>query len=69
VAVGTVSGGAPEVSVAGEPPPQAARPAHTTTPTSALPAGKRWSTARRRGTTRGSDFERLHAAPAVGAVV
>jgi hypothetical protein len=70
VAGGTVSGGAPEVSVAGEPPPpHAARPAHTAMPASALLSLKPMDTTRRRGTTGDSDFERLHAPPTVRAVV
>jgi hypothetical protein len=70
VAVGTVSGGAPEVSVVAEPPPpHAARPTHTDTAASALASLKPMDTSRRRGTTGDSDFERLHAPATVGAVV
>jgi hypothetical protein len=67
VAVGTVSGGAPEVSVAGEPPPHAAIPTIMVRP-AASPA-TRLSSTRRRGTAATSDVERLHAPRAMGAVV
>jgi hypothetical protein len=69
VAVGTVSGGAPAVLVAGEPPPHAARLTQAATPASALPSLRATVTAGRRGTTEDSDFKRLHAPRAVRAVV
>jgi hypothetical protein len=72
VCVGTVRGGAPDVSVVAVPPPHAASVAHALTPaTSAAmrPSGLRLGTAERRVTTETSDFERLHAPPAVRAVV
>lgn len=69
VAVGTVSGGAPAVLVAGEPPPHAARLKQAPTPASAFPRLTVMDTARRRGTTGDSDFKRLHAPGAMRAVV
>jgi hypothetical protein len=72
VCVGTVRGGAPAVSVVAVPPPQAASVAHTPTPAISAamrPSGLLLGTAERRVTTETSDFERLHAPPAVRAVV
>jgi hypothetical protein len=71
VAVGTVSGGAPEVSVVAEPPPQAPRPAQTARPaaTAAIRRSGPSGTAGGRVTTAASDVERLHAPTTVGAVV
>jgi hypothetical protein len=72
VAVGTVSAGAPAVSVGGELPPHAASPAHSARPASTRalrPRLLRPVTARLRGTGETSDVERLHAPSAVGAVV
>ncbi len=72
VAVGTVSAGAPVVSVAAEPPPHAARPAHAANP--ATRAAVRLSAPfpnplRRQVTAVTSDVERLHAPSAVRAVI
>ena len=72
VAVGTVRGGAPAVSVAGEVPPHAARPTQIAraAPTRTTGPGRRTrAAARRRGTARASEVERLHAPSAVRAVV
>jgi hypothetical protein len=73
VAVGTVSGGAPEVSVAAPVPPHAATPTPSTSPAS-RPRARRpgrltSSTTRRSGTTETSGVERLHAPSAVGTIV
>jgi hypothetical protein len=73
VAVGTVRGGAPAVSVAGPVPPHAATPAPSASPASRPPTSRpgrltRFTT-RRSGTTETSDVERLHAPSAVGAIV
>jgi hypothetical protein len=72
VAVGTVNDGAPEVSVAADPPPHAATPPATASaparPTMRLSApGSNPPLLRRTAVT--SDVERLHAARAVRAVV
>jgi len=70
--VGTVNGGAPVVSVVADPPPQAASAAQMPTPAATVtmrPRGRAVSTAVRRDTTKSSDVERLHAPPAVRAVV
>jgi hypothetical protein len=70
VAVGTVSGGAPEVSVAAPPPPHAAMAA-----AAAVRGPRRGSrrvarmTAGLPGTSRASDFERIHPPAAMRAVV
>jgi hypothetical protein len=72
VCVGTVNGGAPEVSVVADPPPQAASAAQTPTPAATVamrPQGRAFSTAVRWDTTDTSDVERLHAPSAVRAVV
>jgi hypothetical protein len=73
VAVGTVSAGAPAVSVAGElPPPHPARPAHSASPASApaiRPITSAPTTTRRRSTSSTSDVERFHPPSAVRAVV
>jgi hypothetical protein len=72
VAVGTVSAGAPDVSVVGEPPPHAAKPAHARTAAKAPAMRLREppaDAATRRDTAGGSDVERLHAPAAVRAVV
>jgi hypothetical protein len=72
VCVGTVRGGAPDVSVVAVPPPQAASVAHALTPAMSAamrPIGLLLGTAERRVTTETSDVERLHAPPAVRAVV
>jgi hypothetical protein len=72
VCVGTVNGGAPDVSVAAEPLPHAASAAHAPTPATTVtirPSGPLLRTAERRVTTKISDVERLHAPPAVRAVV
>jgi hypothetical protein len=72
VCVGTVNGGAPDVSVAAEPPPHAASATQAPTPAATVamrPTKPLPDTAVRRLTTDTSDFERLHAPPAVRAVV
>ena len=72
VCVGTVRGGAPAVSVVAVPPPHAASVAHALTPAMSAairPSGFLLGTAERRVTTETSDVERLHAPPAVRAVV
>jgi hypothetical protein len=73
VCVGTVNGGAPDVSVVAVPPPHAASAAHAPRPATAVAAirasGPRLCTAERRVTTETSDVERLHAPPAVRAIV
>jgi len=70
VAVGTVSGGAPEVSVAAPPPPHAATPTAAAAPaaSTARPREARMTTGRP-GTTDPSDFERVHPPAAMGTVV
>jgi hypothetical protein len=70
-AVGTVNGGAPDVSVAAEPLPQAAMPAATAAPAaSAASVRVPRTVAGQRGTTITSDFfERVHPPAAMGAVV
>ena len=70
VAVGTVSGGAPEVSVAAPPPPHAAIAAAAAAPapsTASLRVAR--MTAGRAGTTSASDFKRIHPPAAMRAVV
>jgi hypothetical protein len=69
--VGTVSGGAPDVSVAAEPLPHAAMPAATAAPAaSAASVRVARTVAGRRGTITTSDFfERVHPPAAMGAVV
>jgi hypothetical protein len=70
--VGTVNGGAPAVSVVVDPPPQAARAAQALTPAATVairPNRPLLSTTERRVTTGTSDLERLHASPAVRAVI
>ncbi|HTP22848.1 MAG TPA: hypothetical protein VMJ65_24795 [Solirubrobacteraceae bacterium] len=71
VAVGTVRGGAPDVSVAAEPLPHAVMPAATAAPAaSAVSVRVALRAVGRRDTTGTSDlFERLHTPAAVGAVV
>ena len=72
VCVGTVRGGAPDVSVVAVPPPQAASDAQAPTPAMSAairPSGLRFGTTERRVTTESSDVERLHTPPAVRAVV
>jgi hypothetical protein len=64
--VGTVSGGAPVVSVAGDPPPQAATPAQAAAP--AIAENNLLDAVRRR-TTVASDVERIHPPAAMWAVV
>jgi hypothetical protein len=69
-AVGTVSGGAPEVSVAAPPPPHAAMAAATAAPapsTASLRVAR--IAAGRPGMTNASDFERIHPPAAMRAVV
>ena len=70
LAVGTVSGGAPEVSVAAPPPPHAAIAAAAAAPapsTASLRVAR--MTAGRPGTTNASDFKRIHPPAAMRAVV
>jgi len=70
-AVGTVSGGEPDVSVAAEPLPQAAMPAATAAPAaSAVSVRVARSVAGGRGITDTSDFfERFHPPAAVRAII
>jgi len=71
VAVGTVSGGAPEVSVAAEPPPHAPRAALMATPAARLPirlSAAEWQI-HPEGTAATSGVERHHTPSAVRAVV
>jgi hypothetical protein len=70
VAVGTVSGGAPEVSVAAPPPPHAAIAAAAAAPapsTASLRVAR--MTAGLPGTSSASDFKRIHPPAAMRAVV
>jgi hypothetical protein len=68
--VGTVSGGAPVVSVAAEPLPHAAMPAAAAAPTaSAVSARVARRTAGRRATSKTSGLERIHPPAAVRTVV
>jgi hypothetical protein len=70
VAVGTVSGGAPDVSVAAPPPPHAAMAAEAAAPaaSTARPRVARMTTGRP-DTTGSSDFERVHPPAAMGTIV
>ena len=70
VAVGTVSGGVPEVSVAADPPPHAATAAEMAAPAaSALSTRAPRTTAERRGTSGTSDLEWIHPPAAMRTVV
>ena len=70
VAVGTVSGGVPEVSVAAEPPPHAATAAEMAAPAArALRTRDARMTAERRGTSGTSDLEWVHPPAAMRTVV
>ena len=70
VAVGTVRGGVPEVSVAADPLPQAATPAETAAPAaSALKTREARMTAIRGGTGGTSDLEWVHPPAAMRTVV
>ncbi len=70
VAVGTVRGGVPEVSVAVDPPPHAATAAEMAAPAArALRTREAWMTAERRGTSRISDLEWVHPPAAMRTVV
>jgi hypothetical protein len=70
VAVGTVSGGVPEVSVAAEPLPHAATAADTAAPAaSALTMREPRRAAERRGTSLPSDLEWVHPPAAMRTIV